>query len=36
MSLILSPISAKQVPPKDGKEVKEVKEAKEIKVKETV
>ena len=46
MSLILSPISAKQMQPKDGsaeaksnkenKEVKEVKEVKEIKVKETV
>lgn len=42
MSLILSPVSAKQVQTKDSKEVKEVKEvkqakeAKEIKVKETV
>ena len=39
MSLILSPISAKQVVAKDGKdskEIKETKETKEIKVKETV
>ena len=39
MSLILSPISAKQVPAKDSKEAKDLKdakEAKEIKVKETV